>query len=92
LREIGKSDRGDAMGRNACPNPIAGIEPLSGKRAIAAEFSRQPRQEPSCSNVGKEADADLRHGEPEPVTRDAMRAVDRDADATAHNDAVDQRT
>ena len=38
-------------------------EPLAGQRAIGAELARQPRQEPGRADVGKKADADLRHGE-----------------------------
>src|SRR6266852_1869508 len=78
------------MSRDACGYPVGSIEPLSGKRAICAELARQTRQEPGRPNIGKEADADFGHGEPEPVARYAMRAVDRDADAAAHDDAVDQ--
>ena len=70
---------------------VGGIEPLAGERAIGAELARQARQEPGRPDVGKEADADLGHGEDEPVAGDAMGAVHRYADAAAHDDAVDQR-
>ena len=73
---------GDRVGR---------VEALAGQRAIGAELARQPRQEPGRADVGKEADADLGHGEGESVAGNAMRAVHRDADAAAHDDAVDQR-
>src|SRR5262249_57775288 len=43
------------------------------------------------ADVGKEADPDLGHGEGKLVAGDAMGTVDRDADATAHDDAVDER-
>src|SRR5262249_57942229 len=56
-----------------------------------AELAGQARQEPGRADVGEEADADLRHGELETVARDPVRAVDRHADAAAHDDAVDQR-
>src|SRR3546814_8329187 len=45
----------------------------------------------SAADIGKEADADLRHGQQGAVAGDAMAAVHRDADPAAHGDAVDQR-
>src|SRR5271166_2475098 len=79
------------MRRDACGDRIGGIEPFSGKRAIGAELAGQARQEPRRSYIGKKADANLGHRESEPVARHAVRAVNRDADAAAHDDAVDQR-
>ena len=70
---------------------VGGVEPLAGERAIGAEFARQARQKPGRPDIGKEADADLGHREAEPVAGHAVRAVHRDADAAAHDDAVDER-
>ena len=70
---------------------VGGVEALAGQRAIGAELARHARQEPGGADVGKEADADLRHGEGIAVAGDAVRAVHRNADAAAHDDAVDQR-
>ncbi len=44
-----------------------------------------------AADVGEKTDADLGHGEGETLARDPVRGVDRDADAPAHDDAVDQR-
>ena len=52
---------------------------------------RQARQKIGRPDVGKKADADFRHGKDEIVAADAMRAMQRNADAAAHDDAVDQR-
>ena len=83
--------RRHAMGGDRRRVRIGRVQPLAGQRAIGADLARQPRQEPGGADIGKEADADLRHGEHEPIAGDAMRAVHRDADAAAHHDAVDQR-
>ena len=48
-------------------------------------------EKPGRADIGKKADADLRHGEQITVAGDAMRAVHRNADASTHADAVDQR-
>ena len=79
------------MSGNAGGDGICGIKALSRKRAIGAKLTRQARQEPGCTNIGKEADADLGHGEREPIARHAMRAMHRNADAAAHDDTVNQR-
>ena len=67
---------GDPVGGDAGGHGIVGIEPLAGERAIGAELARQARQEPGRTDVGKEADADLRHREHEACRRrrDASRA------------------
>jgi hypothetical protein len=91
LDQVGKLRRGDPVGGNARGHGVRGIEPLAGERAISTEGCRQARQEEGRPNVGKEADAHLGHGEHELVAGDAMGAVDRDADAPAHDDAVDER-
>ncbi len=91
LEQLGEAGRGDPVGGDPGRDAIGGVEPLAGQRAIGAELARQARQEPGRPDVGKEADADLRHREHEAVAGDAMRAVHRNADAAAHDDAVDQR-
>ena len=79
------------MGGDAGRRPRRRAEALAGQRAIGAELARHARQKPGGADIGKKADADLRHGELEAVAGDAMRAVHRHADAAAHHDAVDQR-
>ena len=51
----------------------------------------QARQRVGRADVGEEADADLGHGEKVAIAGDAVAAVQRDADAAAHDDAVDER-
>jgi hypothetical protein len=45
----------------------------------------------AAADVGEEADADLRHGEQRVLRHDPVRAVEGNANAAAHDDAVDQR-
>src|SRR5688572_8225790 len=76
--------RGDAeRGR------VSRFDPLAGERAIGASLTRQPRQEPGRADVREEPDPDFRHREAETLAGDAMRAVDRDPNAAAHHDAID---
>ena len=86
-----KPRRGDAVRGNARHDAIASTEPFADQRAPGPGFALQPRQEIGRAYVGKEPDADFRHGELETVAGDAMRAVNRNADPTAHDDTVDQR-
>jgi hypothetical protein len=72
LHQVRKSRRGHPMGSNASRHAVRGIEALAGERAIAAELSRQTRQDKGRSDVGKEADPDLGHGEGKLVAGDAM--------------------
>ena len=51
----------------------------------------QARQHIGRADIGKEADADLGHGEQGALAGDAMRSMGAEADAAAHDDAVDQR-
>ncbi len=53
--------------------------------------SSRDRAASSCRRHREKADADLRHGEDRILGHHAVRAVDGDADAAAHADAVDQR-
>ena len=80
--------------RNASParrQAIAGRTPIAGQAAIGAGFARHARQEPRRADVGEKPDADFRHGELITLAGHPMRSVDRNADAAAHHDAVDQR-
>ena len=78
------------MGRDARSDRVRRRQPLGGERAEGSGLARQAGQEPGGAHIREEADADLGHGELEPVARDPVRAVDRNADAAAHDDAVDQ--
>ena len=79
------------MGSNPSRHAVCGLDPLAGERAIAAELSRQTRQDKSRPDVGKEADPDLGHGKAELVAGHAMGTVDRNADPAPHDDAIDER-
>src|SRR6218665_1261467 len=70
---------------------VGRLQPFARERGISADLTRKTRQRVGAADIGKEADAHLGHRESISVARYAMRAVDRDADATAHHDAIDQR-
>ena len=89
-RRSGKPARRHPVGGDARPRRHPRHQPLAGERAIGAELARHARQKPGGADVGKKADADFRHGESEIVARDAVRAMHRNADAAAHDDAVDR--
>ena len=78
------------MGGNATGDPVTDPEALAGQGTIGSKFARHARQKPRRADVGKETNADLRHGEGEPVARDTMRAMYGYAHAAAHRNAVDQ--
>ena len=81
----------DAMGGDARAHPVGRVEPCAGERAIGSDLARQTRQKPGRAHVGKKTDADFGHGEAEAVACHPVRTVDRNADAAAHHDAIDQR-
>src|SRR5580704_3886526 len=68
----------------------AASDALSHEREIIAASPRKTGQDVGRADIGKKPDADLRHGELETLARDAVRAVNRDADPAAHDDAVDE--
>src|SRR5579883_1437619 len=53
-----------------------------------AGVTRQARQKVAAAHVGKQAEAGFRHGKYRAVSDDALAAVDRYADAAAHDDTV----
>ncbi len=55
----------------------------AGQREIEAEMIFEAREEVGAADVREETDADLRHAEAIALAGDAMRAVERDADAAA---------
>ena len=94
LERLGKPGesgaRNEGVRKTECER-IARVGAKPGQREIDARMTREARQKIRSAHVGEKADADLRHGESEPFSRDAMRGIDRDADAPTHDDAVDQR-
>ena len=70
---------------------VAGARPGPRHRQIDARAMGKPRQQIARADIGKEPDADLGHGEGEAFPSDQMRAMRRNADAAAHDNAVDQR-
>ncbi len=94
FQRLGQTGEGGARNegvRQAERERVAGVGAKPGQGKIDARMMGEPGQEKRSPDVGEKADADLRHGENEAFARDAMRRVDRDADAPAHHDAVDQR-
>ena len=69
---------------------VARIGAQAGQREIDARAKRKTRQKPGRADVGKKADADLRHREDETLAGHRMRGVHRETNAPAHDDAVHQ--
>ena len=86
-------NRADATRWVAMPQGgrIGRIDPFAGERAPGAGLARQPRQKPGRADIREKSDPDLRHGEAEAVAGDPVRAMDREPDAAAHHDPVDDR-
>src|SRR4029077_17416869 len=56
----------------------------AGKRQIHADLARHMCECMCGADVGKKTDRDLGHGKPVAWSSDAMRPIERDADARAH--------
>ncbi|CDX37141.1 hypothetical protein MPLSOD_290154 [Mesorhizobium sp. SOD10] len=79
------------VGSQPRPQRVAIADAISRQPEIHAERAAQIRQQVAGADIGEEADADLRHGELRIFGQHPMRAMEGDADAAAHDDAVDQR-
>ena len=79
------------VGGQARPQRIAIADAVSGQAEIHAEAAAEVGQQMAAADVGEKADADFRHGEYGVFGQHPVRAVEGDADAAAHDDAVDQR-
>ena len=79
------------VGGQARPQRIAIADAVAGQAEIHAETAAEVGQQMAAADIGEEADADLGHGELGVLGQHAVRAVEGDADAAAHDDAVDQR-
>ena len=66
-------------------------QPLAGHRTERADLSRHAWEEPGRADIGEKSDPNFRHGEQELVAGNTMRAMYGHADASAHDDAVEQR-
>src|ERR1700710_228553 len=64
---------------------------MRGEAEIDSEGARQARQEEARPYIRRKADGGFRHGEDRLLGDDAVGAVNGDAEAAAHADAVDQR-
>src|SRR6476620_3779233 len=67
---------------------VRAIHALPGQPKIGPDLTRRMRQQPGTADVGKKAEADFGHCQLRPVSDDAMRAMCRQTDAAAHDDAV----
>jgi len=67
------------------------VEPRPGQREELADATGQPRQIPAAADIGEQADTRFGHGKARIFGRDAIFARQRQADATAHGDAVHER-
>ncbi len=70
---------------------VAAADARAGQGEICAEAPRQARQEKGRADIGEKADARLRHGEIERLAGNAMRRMNGEAGAAAHDDALGQR-
>src|SRR4029453_3837180 len=69
---------------------VGRAEAGAGEAEISAKAARTARQEPAAADIREEADAGLGHRELAALGDDAVRAMDGDADAAAHDHAVDE--
>src|SRR5947208_1266414 len=77
------------MRREAAIERIGGADPGAAQPEIAADPSWAEIEKTRRADIGKQPDAGFRHRQHRALGRDAEGAVDRDAGAAAHRDAVD---
>src|SRR5688572_23242677 len=82
--------RGDVMGNEPEPEGVGGSDGSAGEGEVDAGPTEQARKKIGASDIGKKANADLRHRHSIPLTRHAMRAVESYADPAAETKPVDQ--
>ena len=63
---------------------------IAGQRQIHAEIATKVGQQMAAADIGKKPDAHFRHGELGILGHHPVGAVEGDADAATHDDAVDQ--
>ena len=90
-RDLGKPRGRDAMRHQPQPVGIGAADGAARQRQIHADLVRHAGEGPAHPVVGKQADAGLGHGKAVALAGDAVRAVERDADAGADHHPVDQR-
>ncbi len=70
---------------------VSGADACAGQREIGSHPTHEPREEIGAADVGQKTDAHLRHGEAVAFRRHAVGPEQRDADAAAIDEPVDQR-
>ncbi len=70
---------------------VVGLYPRAGEAEIHADLAGAARQEVTAADVWEQADPGLRHREQHALVGDAMAPMHRDADASAHHEAVQER-
>src|SRR5690606_39536571 len=91
LLEVGHTFARNKMRRYSSRQDIGALQPGAGQPEIHAQLARTAWQEVGPSNIGKQADPGLRHRKGGKFGNDPMAAMDGEANAAAHEDAVDQR-
>ena len=81
----------DAMRDEPQPECVRAPDGAAGEPEIHADLARQPGEDVGDADIREEADGGLGHRERVALAGDTVRAVDRHADAGAHDHAVDQR-
>ncbi len=83
--------RTHGMGRKAEFERIRPPDARTGDSQPGPDRALEAWQRVARADIREEADAHFRHGEEVVWTRKPVRAMQRDAHATAHHDAIDQR-
>ena len=78
------------MGGDAAELNVGPLQTVPGKRQKRSEFARKPREEVGPADVREKADPRFWHREDGLFGGDSVLAVNRETDAAAHRDPVDQ--
>ena len=78
------------MGGDAAELNVGPLQTVPGKRQKRSEFARKPREEVGPADVREKADPRFWHREDGLFCGDSVFAVNRETDAAAHRDPVDQ--
>ena len=78
------------VGGDAAELNVGPLQTVPGKRQKRSEFARKPREEVGPADVREKADPRFWHREDGLFGGDSVLAVNRETDAAAHRDPVDQ--
>ena len=78
------------VGGDAAELNVGPLQTVPGKRQKRSEFARKPREEVGPANVREKADSRFWHRKDGLFGGDSVLAVNRETDAAAHRDPVNQ--